>query len=145
MKVLASRNVSCTRWGVSGSDTQSGYRGEGAVHPSEPAFARDKSTKNTNNEVYLALESLEPVLAGVIAGSSAADPVEMLETQLDVALDQLHVARLQLVKSRRRVGELQEVVTRLGEFLQAADSRAAKRRPALKDATGLSGLESHTA
>lgn len=115
------------------------------MHPSEPAFARDKSFNNTNNEVYLALESLEPALAGVIAGLSAADPVEMLETQLDVALDQLHAARLQLVKSRRRVGELQEVVTRLGEFLQAADSRAAKRGPSLKGSTRLSGLESHTA
>ncbi len=112
------------------------------MHPSDPTFARDKEP---NNKTYLVLQYLEPILAGVVAGSSQADPVEMLEAQLEAALNQLDGARLRLVRSRRRVGELQEVVAHLGEFLQAVGADGTTQIPHSKDPRALRGLESHSA
>ena len=155
--MLANRNYLGASFVLSGSDTRLGYCGEGAMHPSDPSFARDKepnnkepnnkepNNKEPNNKVYLALESLEPILAGVVSGSSQADPVEMLETQLEAALNQLDGARLRLVRSRRRVGELQEVVAHLGEFLQAVGADGARQISNSKEPRVLRGLESHTA
>ena len=113
------------------------------MHPSQPNFSSGKSVKNAINKGHLDRHSLDPdssdsvmesglesllesVLDGVKSGASGADPIEMLETQLDVALDQLSAARRNLMKARKRVGDLQEVVSRLEEFLQAAGSHTSR-------------------
>ncbi len=113
------------------------------MHPSQPNFSSGKSVKNAINKGHLDRHSLDPdssdsvmesglesvlesVLDGVKSGASGADPIEMLETQLDVALDQLNGARQNLMKARQRVGDLQEVVARLEEFLQIAGSHTSR-------------------
>lgn len=109
------------------------------MHPSDPAFPFDKSTIN---RASLENDPAKLILEAVVSGSFEVEPVEMLRTQLYVAIEQLNAARLQLVKSRRRVTDLQEVVFRLEEFLQTAISNSSNDGAFLGE---LKSLERYTA
>lgn len=90
------------------------------MHPSMPEFAPVRADRGRLAEI-----DLEPVLAPIRTGVSDREPTELLQVQLETAAEQLRVARERLVRSRRRVAELQEAVGQVEAFLDAARRRCA--------------------
>lgn len=85
------------------------------LHPSMPAFAAAPVDD----------ASIEAMAWGMRARAADTTPVELLEAQLLTASDQLRVARERLVRSRRRVVELERAVGQIDAFLQVARRRSA--------------------
>lgn len=86
------------------------------MHPSMPEFSRVRTPQDH-------LAPLDPDQLLARAGASDRDPIDLLEVQLETATAQLRIARDRLVRSRRRVAELQEVVDRVQSFLDLARRR----------------------
>lgn len=90
------------------------------MHPSMPEFAQACADRDR-----LAAIDLDPVLESIRVGASDREPTELLAIQLETASEQLRVARERLVRSRRRVAELQEAVGQVEAFLSVARRRCA--------------------
>lgn len=90
------------------------------MHPSMPEFAQGRADRDR-----LAAIDLDPVLESIRVGASDREPTELLAIQLETASEQLRVARERLVRSRRRVAELQEAVGQVEAFLSVARRRCA--------------------
>lgn len=90
------------------------------MHPSMPEFAQTCADRERVAEI-----DLEPVLEPIRTGVSDRAPTELLEVQLATAAEQLRIARERLVRSRRRVAELQEAVGQVEAFLSVARRRCA--------------------
>lgn len=88
---------------------------ERPLHPSMPAFAA--TTIDAAGIAAMARVMHER--------SQEATPVDLLEAQLLTAAEQLRVARERLIRSRRRVAELERVVGQVDTFLQVARRRSA--------------------
>ena len=90
------------------------------MHPSMPVFALACADRDRLAEI-----DLDAVLVPIRTGVTDREPTELLEAQLETASEQLRIARDRLVRSRRRVAELQEAVGQVEAFLSLARRRCA--------------------
>lgn len=90
------------------------------MHPSMPEFAPACADRDRPAAI-----DLDAVLAPIRTGVTDREPTALLEAQLETAAEQLRVARDRLVRSRRRVAELQEAVGQVEAFLSVARRRCA--------------------
>ncbi len=98
-----------------GEPSDIGAASERPLHPSMPAFAA----------ATIDAASIAAMVEVMHERAQAATPVDLLEVQLITAAEQLRVARDRLVRSRRRVAELERAVGQLDAFLQVVRSRSA--------------------
>ena len=90
------------------------------MHPSMPEFASGCAGRDRADAL-----DLEPLLVPIRTGVTDRHPTDLLEIQLETAAEQLRIARERLVRSRRRVAELQEAVGQVQAFLDLARRRCA--------------------
>ena len=90
------------------------------MHPSMPEFANARVGRDRVDA-----PDLEPLLVPIRTGVTDRHPTDLLEIQLETAVEQLRIARERLVRSRRRVAELQEAVGQVQSFLDLARRRCA--------------------